>query len=503
MQNLRLPVRTILLMLDPAKSTCPISPIEWYNLCKPHCRKSMSTDSSVVALAKHAVNAQKLSLNKDTTERASMILLDALAVGIAGSNATYADAVHRAAPAWGMGGPCRVLGRGDGFPAQTAAFINGYQIHGQEFDCVHEGAVVHPMAGILATALAEVEQRSGGTDNTGTAGRHFIKSICAAVDIAIAVGLSSTQGLWFFRPATASAFGAAAMAAQLRSFTLEQTIQAFGHVYSQMCGTMQAHTEGTAVLPMQIGFNARNAVIAADLVEAGISAPEDVIDGPYGYLQLFEPEGNIAPLIDALADTRRITELSYKPYPTGRATHGGLDAIQALQKQHGFSAREVASVTLSAPPLIPRLVNRPFSSEMAPNTARLSMQYTGAVALLRGTVGLFDFSTDSLHDAEIAELANRITVTDDGTTDPNALQPQQITIALTNGEQVSDTIVEVYGSPVKPMDEAAHLSKIKHCCDFAGLTDETTSSLIENGLQLDRRLDIGRWLSDAWRADTR
>ena len=49
----------------------------------------------VVSLANHAVNAQKLSLDKETTECASMILLDTLAVGIAGANATYADAVHR------------------------------------------------------------------------------------------------------------------------------------------------------------------------------------------------------------------------------------------------------------------------------------------------------------------------------------------------------------------------------------------------------------------------
>jgi 2-methylcitrate dehydratase PrpD len=460
-------------------------------------------ENPVVALARHSVGAQQLTLDRDTVERASMILLDTLAVGIAGANATYADAIHRIAPTWGMGGPCRVLGRGDGFPAQTAAFLNGYQIHGQEFDCVHEGAVVHPMAAIMATSLAEVERVAAGTDNTGIAGRHFIKAICAAVDVAIAVGLSSTQGLWFFRPATAGAFGAVAMAAQLRSFTVAQTVQAFGHVYSQMCGTMQAHTEGAAVLPMQIGFNARNAVIAADLVEAGVSAPEDILEGPYGYLQLFEPDGNITPLIGALQDTRRITELSYKPFPTGRATHGGLDALQTLQQKHGFSANDVSAVTLRAPPLIPRLVNRPFHAEMAPNTARLSMQYTGAVSLLRGTVGLSDFSTNTLQDEEVADVASRISVETDDNQDPNALLPQSLTVKLGNGDELNAPVNAVYGSPDRPMDEAAHLAKVKHCCEFAGLPNDKTDALIENGLQLDRRLDIGRWLMDAWRSDIR
>ncbi|OED35560.1 hypothetical protein AB833_30590 [Chromatiales bacterium (ex Bugula neritina AB1)] len=459
----------------------------------------MTPENPIIALANHSVNAQQRTLSDETVSRTCMVLLDTVTVGIAGANASYADAVHRIAPSWGMGGSCRVLGRGAGFPAPTAAFLNAYQIHGQEFDCVHEGAVVHPMAGIMATTLAELERLSGGRNTTGISGQQFIKAINSAVDIALAIGLSSTRGLLFFRPATASAFGAAAMAAQLRSYSLQQTIQTFGHVYSQLCGTMQAHTEGTAVLPMQIGFNARNAVIAADLAEAGISAPEDIINGPYGYLQLFEPDGNITPLIESLAAVTRLDQLSYKPFPTGRATHGGLDAIQQLQNQHGFSAEQIATVTLTAPPLIPRLVDRPFSKDMAPNTARLSMQYTGAVALIRGTVGLFDFSTESLHDPAIAELANRITIIDDGTEDPNALQPQKLEITLHSGESLTTTVTNVYGSPSNPMDEATHLAKARHCCEFAGLSKDATTTLIEEGLQLDSLHEIGDWLTHAWR----
>jgi len=43
-----------------------------------------------------------------------------------------------------------VWGTGQRLPvAAAAAMVNAYQIHSQEFDCVHEGAVVHPMAAIL------------------------------------------------------------------------------------------------------------------------------------------------------------------------------------------------------------------------------------------------------------------------------------------------------------------------------------------------------------------
>ena len=46
-------------------------------------------------------------------------------------------------------------------PAAGAAFLNAWQMHNQEFDCLHEGAVVHAMASVLPAALAVAETRGG------------------------------------------------------------------------------------------------------------------------------------------------------------------------------------------------------------------------------------------------------------------------------------------------------------------------------------------------------
>ena len=64
----------------------------------------------------------------------------------------------------GADGGGRVLGRsGLRLPAPHAAFVNAFQIHSQEFDCVHEPAVVHPLATIASALLAEAD-RSGPYD---------------------------------------------------------------------------------------------------------------------------------------------------------------------------------------------------------------------------------------------------------------------------------------------------------------------------------------------------
>ncbi|MGB7301484.1 MAG: MmgE/PrpD family protein [Burkholderiaceae bacterium] len=460
--------------------------------------ESGKADDPIWRLAQHALGSHSDSMDSNAVAVAQMIILDTVAVGIAGSAATYADAVHGLAPRWGGNGVCRVLGRGRGLPAATAAFLNAYQIHGQEFDCVHEPAVVHPMAAVMAAALAELEQLSAGSDTTGVSGAQFLSAVSAGVDVAIAVGLSARVGLRFFRPATAGAFGAAAVAARLRGMDLATTVQVFGHLYSQLCGTMQAHSEGAAVLPMQIGFNARNAVVAADLASAGISAPEAVISGPYGYLELFEPDGDISDALDQLDKTRRITELSYKPFPTGRATHGGLDGILSLRAQHGLTAAQIESVRVFGPPLIPRLVGRSVSDAMPANTARLCMQYVGAVALVTGTVGLFDFSAKALSDPDVMNIAQRLTVIDDGNPDPNALLPQRVEISLFDGQSFAVDLPEVLGSPQKNLDEAAKIAKIRHCCDFAGLAPDRVQGLIDGGKTLAGLADVGDWLQYAW-----
>ena len=52
-----------------------------------------------------------------------------------------------------------------------------------------------------------------------------------------------------------------------------------------MCGTMQAHEEGSMMLAMQMGFAARNAVQAYDLAELGITAPVNILDGRFGFFR--------------------------------------------------------------------------------------------------------------------------------------------------------------------------------------------------------------------------
>src|SRR5271166_305864 len=198
-------------------------------------------------------------------ESAKAVIADTLAVGIAGLATPERGKILDMLLALG-GGEATVFGSGERLPLIHAAMLNAYQIHGQEFDCLHERAVVHPMAAVLPTLLGWAEREGGVT------GAHLIRAVVVAVDVAATLGLCSRAPMRFFRPANAGGFGAMVGLAMLAGLDAAQLRDAIGIYYGQCAGTMQAHAEASPQLAMQMGFAARGAVTAVELARQSPSA---------------------------------------------------------------------------------------------------------------------------------------------------------------------------------------------------------------------------------------
>lgn len=414
----------------------------------------------VDAFVSHGLNSKFEDLSAEAVRAVKIYLLDTLGVGIAGAAIPLTKAVRASANAWAGKGSANTWGVGSiATTPANAAFINGFQIHGQEFDCVHEPAVVHPLATILAALMADCDARRT------VDGKQLAVALAVAVDLATGIGISVTSPIKFFRPANAGIFGATLGIARLRGFSADQTKDALGYALAFNSGTMQAHVEGKPALPIQIGNAARGAIMACDLAEQGLPGPHDSLEGPFGYFALFEDEADPSAVIKTLGKVWRIAEVSHKPFPTGRAAQGGIVLMQKLREQ-GVRADEVERLTLTAPPIIHRLVGRPIRADMSVNYARLCFQYSGAVALTTGQVGLEDFSSDRLSDDAIQKLGARIEVIDDGSPDPAAFTPQVAVAHLKNGTRVEAQIETLFGSPSDPMSNEAHLEKFRRCVAF-------------------------------------
>lgn len=402
------------------------------------------------------------TLPEPAKHAARMFLADAVSVGICGSTEDSAQRVLRTAASWGKGDAATVLGSGRRLPAASAAFVNSFQVHCQEFDPLHEAATVHAMA-VLSGALLAIAETEGAT------GEDLILATALGVEVAVTLGLAAKEGLRFFRPATAGALGSTLALTCLLRLDRETSLNALGLVYSQLAGTMQAHVEGSVALPVQIAHAARAAVTAVDLALAGLDGPHDILDGPFGYFTLFERDGSLDTLARSLGEPWRITELSHKPFPTGRAAHAMLHAMRALQDQHAFALDDIETVTVTIPPLVQRLVSRPARAGMSVNYARLCLEYLLARLLGAGDIDASAFERPALDDASLLAFGSKVAFVEDDTHGIDVLSPQSMCVVLRGGAVVTHDVPHTPGSPDNPLSREEREHKFSRCVSTAGV----------------------------------
>lgn len=442
-------------------------------------------------MAAHITGAEFTDLGAGDRDKARTFLLDSLGVGIAGSSGTSVSDLIRVASVWGAGDESTVWVTGERLPAQAAAMVNAYQIHCLEYDCVHEGAVVHPMATVLSALLAYVERRS--VAGRPVAGRDFLLAFAIGVDIAAYFGMAASGAVRFFRPATAGGFGATAATARLEGLDLNDVKDALGIMYGQTSGTLQPHEEGSPVLGLQTGFNARGALSAVDLAAAGFAGPHDILDGPYGYFRMFE--GGLFDLDQIwsnLGRTWQISQLAHKPFPSGRLTHGVVEALQRVTRDLGVSAEGIVRITGHVPPLVHRLVGRPDRQGPDANYAKLCLAYVAGVWLARGQVDVPEFRSPVLSDPEVHKYAANVSVVCDGNPDENALAPQRFVFELADGRTHEVRLPQVLGHPEIPLTDEMNRDKFRRCLGYA-----SRSFTPEQGAALEAAVDGIEDIGDA------
>jgi len=426
----------------------------------------MTEQPIVDALVDHVLGARFEDLDATALAKAKIFLLDSFGVGIAGSSGASMDALLATVGRWGEGDEATVWVTGERLPAQLAAIVNAYQIHCLEYDCVHEGAVVHPMATVLSALMAYCERRSA--QGRPVSGEDLLLAMALGVDVATMLGMAATGRIRFFRPATAGGMGAAAALARLEGLDRTGVKDALGAMYGQTSGTMQAHVEGSPVLGLQIGFNARGALSAVDLAAAGFRGPHDMIDGLHGYLKLIEGGSYDLDRIRPLIGTEwQIAKLAHKPFPAGRLTHGVVDALMQLTKRHGFGAADVARIDGRVPPLVMNLVGRPDKPAPEPNYAKLCLAYVAGAYMVRGQVDVPEFAEAGvLSNPAIHEVAGKVHLELDGNPDENALAPQWFKVTLTDGTEHEITLPQVYGHPDVPLSAEENAAKFRRCVGY-------------------------------------
>lgn len=419
-------------------------------------------------------------------------LVDSIGVGLAGTITPENRALLSTATPWeGSSDGATLWGRAERTGPLTAAMVNAHAIHGLEFDCVHEGAVLHPFTVVLPVLAAHTERLAHRAQKVD--GESFLRALSSGVELACRLGEASTTGLRFFRPATAGHLGATLALGLLDQRSHDEIVAALGIAFGQVGGSMQSHREGSPLLAVQMAFAARNALCSHDLAAAGFTGPRAMLEPPLGYFGLIEEVGDVDRLLADIGDRWELRRVSHKPFPSGRATHATLSTLRDLRAARNLTLDNVESIELTVPPLIHHLVGRGSNAAMTAPYARLCVPFLAGLLLRDGNVAVDALTAANLADPLLlAFSAQRVVVrVSDPSMDPNAFVPQRIAVATTSGQRLEVTVTDTLGSPTNPLTSEQHLAKAttnaEACSRHGGLAIDMTrvAALIDQLANID------------------
>jgi 2-methylcitrate dehydratase PrpD len=419
---------------------------------------------SVFTFSRNISRTDFNNLPEKTVYTTKRIILDSFGVALAGKRAKECTILMELAELWGGSPESTILGYDLKVPSPMAAFINGTMIQALDFDETHDFSGAHTASCVLPAALALGEI-------CNATGRQFITAVALGIDLACRLGLACKEKIGWTSTSVYGGFGATAASAKILGLSEDGIRHALGIVLSQAAGTTQTALDSPLSKHMQSGFASKAGVVSGLLASHGVTGVQNVFEGKFGFFNLYKSgEYNKEILLDSLGRTFETDNLSVKPFPCCRATHGPIEAVGLLLEGHGIKIGDILSIKVTVPRVVHDLVGHQFNPGENPIiAAQFSIQYTVAARIMYGKLGLEEFNPQKINDPRIKDFAKVISVEVGESSGSGGFVPIEVEVVTTNGMRHCKKIEVLKGHPDNPIDDAEIVEKFKNCVNFGGI----------------------------------
>jgi len=433
----------------------------------------------------------------EVAEDAKLHVLDVLGCGLAAHASGIATEGRSTMAELGGEPQATVIGLADRLPAANAAFANAMLCHGLDFDDTHSDSVSHVSTVVAPAALAAGELQAAS-------GRDVLAAIVAGNEVVCRIGMAASgrfHARGFHPTAVCGIFGGAAAVARVAGADAETTTRSLGIVGSMASGLFAYLADGTPTKPIHPAWAAHGAHIAARLAHHGASGPQSVIEGKFGLYHAFlGAEAGDVDIEAQLADLGRRWEtprIAYKPYPVCHFMHGSLGATAEALRGRLLTADEIEDVVVTVPEAGVSLVLEPAAQKQAPRSeyeGKFSLQYSAASMLVRGHVGVGDFTDEAIVDPAVLAVARKVRYeTPEYPTYPQAF-PGGVRVTLASGETLESDFPHQRGGPENPLSADEVRAKFRDNAGLA-LAGHAVAALEEAILGLEMHEDLGAALA--------
>jgi 2-methylcitrate dehydratase PrpD len=445
----------------------------------------------IYALADHIVNTDFDKLPEDVVKKTKLFILDSLGVAIAAADGAGIKEVLDLLKEQGGKEESTVYSYGGKLNALDATLVNSMIVHSLDLDDLHEGVIVHPSSTQIPVAFAVAEQLP-----EKVSGKDLITAIVLGGDVSCRVAAGITDGIGFIRSGICGIFGAVANAAKLRGCDRDQIVHAMGIAFSQTAGNAQVLQDGALVKRMQPGFAGRDGIMSVYLAEKGITGSTRVMEGKFGFLELYKRgEIDADNIVKDLGKVYEMSNVSVKPYIGGRYIHGPAELGIALAKEHNITPDQVAEMNVYLPQTAYTYVGAPFDLNRGniQVMVQFNATYGAAAGFVRGDLFIGELDEDVIRDPVINELIPKVKLyVDESVKVPMATTPVTLEIKTKSGETYKKSVQDLKGHPNNFLTEEEFIEKFRKCVKFSNNkpSDENVEKIIDLVMSLENLSDV-------------
>jgi aconitate decarboxylase len=407
-------------------------------------------------LSEKIVATQYETLTPQAIAAARQLVLDGLAIALAGTEEEAVRILAAHYRGFGARGDATALGFGFRTAIPCAAALNGAAMHVLDFEPMWTPSN-HALSTTLPAILALAETHR-------VTGRDIITALVKGIEIQGWTRHSGRVyehgGAKFHPPGLVGPLGSAVAAGHVLGLDAKAQANALG-IAASRCGGLLANV-GTMTKSTHCGHAAMLGLEAAMLAARGFTGNANVFETHQGYGAVFFGDTFQPDDLLNFGPPFRIVQPGYamKMFPSQYGTHFGITAGLSLHAQIP-DVTSVRAVTLISP--VMQYVNRPFPETGL--SGKFSLQYTMARALLDGRVGIDTFTDAKVKEPAVLDLLGKVTLRMDPAIPARFDQMYvEASAELADGRVVHTRCNGprgIWGTP--PISEDDHLVKVRDC----------------------------------------
>lgn len=458
----------------------------------------------VSELATHVAKANYEYLGPRDVASVKRCILDTLGCAFAGSSRPPFPELVNLFRDQGGKPEATIISYGVRVPLRNAVLVNSAMARALDLDDVYEAKTpTHASVVAVPAALGAAERKHR------TSGKDMILAVALGQDLMIRMARACNNvPMAHGRSVTGSfgSFAAAATVAKVFRFDADKIVDSMGNAYCQTAAEMQCFHDGALSQRVHQGLSTSNGVFAAVLADVGVTGSRNVLEGKHGYYNLWE--GGDYDRSELTADLGRKfhgTELSVKPFPCCKGTHGAMEAALTLTIEHDIKPQDVAEIIVTCPSDLEDEwasvgLFEPGKAEPKGDVeAKFSTLWGVGVVVATRAAWIDDFTMQGVRAKRdtVVPMSSKVRPIWDKSmrrSSTASMGPVSVEIKMNNGSAYTRSVEHVKGSPQNPFTWEDMVKRFTDCVQRSSrpVSGDAVKRIIQLVYDLDKLDDVSK-----------